>query len=207
MPSLEETNPHTIELIVDQLIVPGGDADLQAEFRKRLSKSVETTLEAGNGLLIVAMEGGEDIPLSKHNACPYCDTIFFELVPSLFNFNSPDGMCSDCNGLGLKLSVDPDLIIHNPHLSLLDGVSPWWGTLRQKKRTGNWMMGEIFGLADHFGVDLELPWNKLSQEFRNAVLYGSGEENVRYTYAARREWGRPERPYPEWRRGPAYQTG
>ena len=179
---LEASNPHTLELIVDQLIVPDDDADLRAKFRRRLSDSVETALNAGNGRLIVSLESGEDALLSEHNECPHCSIVFFELAPMLFSFNSPDGMCPDCNGLGVKLNVDPDFIITKPHLSLLDGASPWYGNLRQIMPSGNWMRSELFALADHLNVDLELPWNKLPKKFREAALYGTGEEVISWSY-------------------------
>ena len=109
VPSLEKTRSHTVELIVDRLMVPNGDPDAQAAFRTRLVDSVEATLKAGNGLLVVVLEDGEEFLLSEHNACPYCDISFPKLGPALFSFNAPAGMCPDCNGLGVKLRVDPDL--------------------------------------------------------------------------------------------------
>ena len=169
-------------------IVPEGDSNLQAEFRRRLGDSVKATLQASNGRLIVALENGEDILLSKHNECPHCNAVFFELAPMLFSFNSPDGMCPDCNGLGVKLSVDPDLVVTKPHLSLLDEASPWWGNLRQyrQKPTGNWMRNELLALAEQWNVDLELPWNELPERFRHAALYGAGDEIFRLAYQSPR---------------------
>ncbi len=187
-PSLEQTESHTIELIVDQLTVPNGDGDLPVAFRQRLFNAVETALQTGNGYLMVVLENGEDILLSQHNACAHCHTIFFELSPMLFSFNSPDGMCSDCNGLGIKLSVDPNLIVTRPHLSLLDGASPWWGNLRQycQKPTANWMRNEVLVLANQWDVDLESPWHELPEKFRQAVLYGAGDELFRFTYQSKK---------------------
>ena len=165
--------------IVDQLVIPDGAAD---EFRKRLIDSVEATLKAGNGLLSVALENGENILLSERNDCPYCDITLPELGPSFFNFNSPSGACPDCNGLGVKLSVDPDLIVTEPHLSLLDGASPWYGNLRKNKPAGNWMRSEALALAGHWDIDLELPWDELPLKFRDAILYGAGDEPIRFAY-------------------------
>jgi excinuclease ABC subunit A len=184
IPSLAKTKPHTIELIVDRLITPNDDHDAQTAFRTRLADSVETTLRAGDGLLIVALEHGEEVLLCEHNACPYCDISFPELGPALFSFNAASGMCPDCNGLGIKLSVDPDLIVSKPHLSLLDGASLWFGEMRKKPR---WWAHPLFAAAEHYDVDLELPWNQLTQAFREVALYGSGDERIRFTYQVERE--------------------
>jgi excinuclease ABC subunit A len=174
--------------LVDQLVIP--EDDKQAAFQERLVNAVETTLQAGHGRLMVTLETGEDIVLSEHYECPHCRLIFFELTPMLFSFNSPEGICSDCNGLGVKLNVDPDLIVTQPQLSLLDGASPWYGNLRQVKPSGNWMRSELFALADHFNVDLELPWQKLPQQFHQAVLYGTGDEVLNWSYDMKSSRGR-----------------
>jgi excinuclease ABC subunit A len=104
-------------------------------------------------------------------------------------------MCPTCNGLGQKLSVDPQRIVSRPDLSLLDGCSPWWGEMRKK---GRWWAGHIATVARHLDVDLELPWNELPERFRQILLYGSGEERFRFTWAhegERGSWsGEGERP-------------
>ncbi len=171
----------TVDLIADQLIIPD-DVDSQTEFHRHLSDAIDVTLEAGNGRLIVTLENGEQVLFSQHSECPHCNVIFFELSPASFSFNNPDGMCPDCTGLGVKLDIDPDLIITEPHLSLLDGASPWYGNLRQTKPSGNWMRSELFALADLMNVDLELPWNELPEKFQDAALYGTGDEIIHWTY-------------------------
>jgi excinuclease ABC subunit A len=168
--------------MVDPLVVPDDPVGQQTEFHQHLFDVIETALKAGQGRLRVGLENGEDILLSQHNECPGCNLIFFELTPSLFSFNNPDGACSDCNGLGVKLNVDPSLIVTQPHLSLLDEASPWYGNLRQVKPSGNWMRSELFALADHLNVDLELPWDKLPEDFRQAALYGTGDEIISWRY-------------------------
>jgi excinuclease ABC subunit A len=179
-PALDKNRSHTVELIVDRLVVPD-EADARAEFRTRLTDSVETALEVGEGLLVVALEGGEEILLSEHNACPYCDISFPKLSPAMFSFNSPAGMCPECNGLGVKLSVDPGLIVTKPHLSLLDGASPWFGDMKGGQDL-RWWARPLLALAGHYDVDIEKPWNELPQSFRDVVLYGSGDERIHFTH-------------------------
>jgi excinuclease ABC subunit A len=196
IPALDKNNKHNIELVVDRLITPSPsslspenlqDMDREkretADFSARLMDSVETALKAASGTLIVLLDD-QEIVLSEHNACPECDISFPELEPNLFSFNSPFGMCDECNGLGVKLQTDPQLIIVNPNISLFDGASAWHGDLR-KKPPSSWGPRVLRQLADHYNVDLELPWNQLSEEFRNVYLYGSGDEKIRWEYESK----------------------
>lgn len=181
-PALDAASAHTIEMMVDHFTVP--DAEAPAEFRNRLTTAVETTLDMGKGLLIVAIEERDEILFCQHNICPHCDISFAKLSSGFFSFNSPTGMCPECNGLGIKLSIDPDLIVDKPHLSLLDGASPWYGNYRSKgQATKNWL-GNLEALATHYEVDLELPWRELPQRFQDAIFYGSGDERIRFTHRA-----------------------
>lgn len=187
---LARTKKHTIELIVDRLGIPERDTattSMPPGFTARLVDSVETTLRAGDGLLIADLGTEEELLLSEHNACPHCNISFPELSPQLFSFNSPLGMCPDCRGLGTQLIVDPDLIVHNPSLSLMDGALRWYGQLRKKK--SNWSSRRLQGIAAHFGVDLETPWQDLPQLFRDVILYGSGEERIRIKFQAESDRG------------------
>jgi excinuclease ABC subunit A len=182
---LAKTKKHTLELIVDRLVVPNGEsANDRAAFLARLVDSVETTLKAGDGLLVALVGDTEELALSEHNACPHCNLSFPDLSPQLFSFNSPLGMCPDCNGLGTQMTVDVDLIIHDPSLSLLDGALRWYGDLRKKKNS--WGQRQLQAIADHYGVDLELPWQDLPQKFRDVLLHGSGDERIHFKYQT--EW-------------------
>jgi excinuclease ABC subunit A len=127
-------------------------------------------------------EGGEvlEFLLHENNVCPYCEISLPKLTATLFSFNTPTGMCPECNGLGTKLEVDPALIITNPELSLLDGASRWHGEIRRKKNA--WHIRHIQTLADHYGIDIELAWKDLPQKFRDVILYGSGDEKIHFTY-------------------------
>ncbi len=183
LPELNKDKKHNIELIVDRLVIPRAKDDdgAGAAFASRLMDSVETTLKAGSGMLVVDL-GKEEILLSEHNACPECGFSFPKLEPHLFSFNSPLGMCDECNGLGIKLQVDPKLIIVNPTISLLDGASAWHGNLRKKAGAGMWHARNLAQLAAHYHVDLELPWNQLPEKFRHVILYGSGSEKIHWQY-------------------------
>jgi len=165
-----------------EFTIPKGKRGGGSEFFKQLSKAVRAGLEDGNGYLMVGLDNGEEFWFTEHHACPRCSAIFFEMVPNMFSFNSPDGMCPECNGLGVKLNVDPDLIVTDPDISLLDGASPWYGELRKVKPSGNWMRAELFALADHMKVDLEKPWKKLPKKFQEAALFGTGDEIIHWKY-------------------------
>jgi excinuclease ABC subunit A len=204
-PALDKNRTHAIELIVGRLVVPD-EADARTEFRTRLTDSVETALKAGEGLLVVALAGGEELLLSEHNACPYCDISFPKLSPGMFSFNSPAGMCPECNGLGVKLSVDPELVVTKPHLSLLDGASPWFGDMKGGQDL-RWWARPLLALAGHYDVDIDKPWNELPQSFRDVVLYGSGDERIQFTHEVESDeasWsGVVNRPF----RGVIYEIG
>ena len=142
LPKLLKSQPHTIEIIVDRLVVPQADpetgappsaADLK-DFGVRVIDSVETALQTGGGTLMVDLLDGETLLLSEKNACPHCDLTLPPLSAALFSFNAPTGMCPDCNGLGSKMEVDPALIIEHPDISMLDGASRWFGNVRKKRR-------------------------------------------------------------------------
>ncbi|MGD8456104.1 MAG: excinuclease ABC subunit UvrA [Anaerolineales bacterium] len=177
IPELDKKKKHNIELVVDRMVVP--QEDDAGEFQTRLFDSVETALRSGEGTLIVKLDD-EEIILSEHNACPDCEVSFHELQPPLFSFNSPLGMCPECNGLGIKLQVDPDLIISKPNLSLMDGASAYYGNLRKKSK--GWSIQQLQVIADHYHADLEQPWSVLPKDFRHALLHGSGEEKLHFSY-------------------------
>ena len=188
IPLLEKTKKHNIELIIDRLSIPSDSTNIPqnqgpAESVARgnqstlLIDSVETTLKAGNGTLIVILED-QEIILSEQNACPDCEYSFPNLEPHLFSFNSPLGMCDECNGLGVRLQIDPGLIIEKPDISLMDGACRWYGNLR--KATSRWRARNLSTIAEHYGADLEKPWNQLPESFRTALLYGS--EGVKFKF-------------------------
>jgi excinuclease ABC subunit A len=182
---LAKTKRHTIELIVDRLVIPDINEEGRDDFLARLVDSVETTLQAGEGSLIVDLGDGDELLMSEHNACPHCNISFPELTPQLFSFNSPLGMCPECHGLGTKMEVDPNLFIKDPSLSLMDGALRWYGDLRKKE--GKWTWRQINSIANHYDVDLETPWQDLPQAFKDVLFYGSGDEKIPFSYEAERQ--------------------
>lgn len=126
------------------------------------------------------------VKVSKNkNSCSNCSLLFPSLTTSSFNPNTHSGACHDCNGLGQKYEINPDAIVMNEELSVLDGATYWWGKLRGKKLTGNWWVGELYAVAESMKVDLNLPWKSLPDEFKKAILYGTGDKIYNFTYNSR----------------------
>ncbi len=172
---------HTIEVVVDRLVVRSG-------IRQRLTESVETALRLGAGTAEVAVldESGApsaELVFSERLACASCGISFDELAPRDFSFNSPYGACSTCAGLGTRFEVDPDLVVPDPALSVEAGaISPWAGA-----RTG-YFSGLLAGAAELGGFSLETPWRKLREKDRKLLLYGTGGKPVLVRY--RNRYGR-----------------
>jgi excinuclease ABC subunit A len=168
---LDKNKKHDIELVVDRLVAPEGAGEREM-FLTRLTDSIETALRAGEGLVIIDREGEEDWLLSELNACPVCGLSFPELTPAMFSFNSPMGMCSECNGLGTKIEFDPELF-YSPDRTLHEGGMRAWGELAKKKKSGTYQAAKQ--IVEQFGHDLDTPWRELSEDCRNAILYGGAK--------------------------------
>ncbi len=167
--TLDKQKKHDIELVVDRLVAPGDDAEERASHITRLTDSIETALAAGDGLVIINRGDGSDWLLSEQNACPVCGISFPEFTPAMFSFNSPVGMCPDCNGLGTQFEFDPVLFV-DADKTLHEGALRSWGELRKKK--SSWGYKSAQQLTTHFGYDLDTPWRDLSKECQDAILYG-----------------------------------
>lgn len=172
------------EEILKSFKVPETEDSQSNLFLKDLREAVKQGLSLGNGAVMITIDQNESFLFQTKSMCYHCSRIFFELTASTFSFNHPESMCPVCNGLGVKLEVDPELIVSNPERSILDSASAWWGSLRKhrKQPNANWMKGEILALADEMAIDLELPWNKLPEAFRYQALYGSEGKEVSFTY-------------------------
>ena len=172
------------------ITTPKGDTIVdKCTASKELKAYVKEGLDKGKGAIKVTLENPitsqkESFMFQTKAMCYSCDHILFELTSSTFSFNNPESMCPGCKGLGIKLEVDEALIVQYPEKSLLDGASLWWGNLRKHRESpnANWMKGELLALAEEMKVDLELPWNKLPQAFRDEALYGSKGREVCFVY-------------------------
>ncbi len=177
-PKLDLRKKHTIEVVIDRIKV-------QPDARLRLTESFETALRLADG---VAGIGFIDEPkravqiFSAKFACPDCGYSLAELAPRLFSFNSPAGACSACDGLGVKQHFDPDLVITNRKASLVEGAIRGW----DKRNSYYFQM--LSCLAKHYGFDIDVPFTQLPKKIQQVVLYGSGDELIKFNY--RNEDGR-----------------
>ncbi len=182
--TLDKKKKHDVELVVDRLIAPSEDGKVRDEFVTRLTDSVETALRAADGLIIIDRGDGEDWLLSEQNACPVCNLSFPELTPAMFSFNSPMGMCPECNGLGTKIEFDIDLFV-DPDKTLHEGGVHTYGELRKKKSSGTYKI--VKQIVEHFDHDLDTPWRDLSEECQQAILFGGVTVNWQ-SESERGEW-------------------
>ncbi len=195
IPQLARYEAHTIEVVVDRLVLRPG-------IERRLTDSLETALKLADGVAEVQLvprpdgaseegrpdgggegQGGaeaETLTFSQHLACPVCGSSYEELAPRNFSFNSPYGACPRCDGLGTRFEVDPDLVVPDPDLSLAEGaVAPWAGARTE-------YFGRLLeGVAETFGIPMDVPWRKLSKADQKVVLYGSGTKQVHLHYRNR----------------------
>ena len=167
--ALDKNKKHSIELVVDRLIAPGGSGDARTGFISRLTDSVETALRMGDGLIVIDRGDDGEWLLSEKNACAVCGQSFPELTPSMFSFNSPLGMCPECNGLGSKVEFAPESFV-DPDKSLHEGGVRTWGELGKKKSSGTYRV--VQQIIERFDHDLDTPWRDLSAECQNAILFG-----------------------------------
>ena len=172
---LEKKNKHTIEIVVDRLIIPENVLNDET-FLSRLTDSVETTLKTADGLLLANYNDADQL-MSEHNACPHCDISFPELSTQMFSFNSPLGMCETCHGLGASMDVDPALLVADETLSLNDGALRYYGELKKKE---GWTVSTVESIAQHYDFSLDTPWQDLPETGRHALLYGSGGKPIEF---------------------------
>ncbi|TVR34353.1 MAG: excinuclease ABC subunit UvrA [Nitriliruptor sp.] len=190
VPKLEKNLKHDIEVVVDRLVK-------KEDIRRRLADSIETALQLAEGVAMIevlptreaveeAEAAGEPVPqaeeltFSEHLACTHCQVSFDQLAPRNFSFNSPYGACATCSGLGTRLTVDPDLVIGDPDLSVDEGVVLPWGTGAQS----NYYRQLLRATVAHVGGDPTTPWRQLSADIQDAILHGL-DDRVQVSYTNR----------------------
>jgi len=167
-PALDLKKKHTIEVIVDRFKIRG-------DIALRLAESFETALRIADGMAIAAcMDDGTELLFSERYACPHCGYSLTELEPRIFSFNNPKGACTSCDGLGVREYFDPELVVHNPDISLAGGAIRGWD------RRNAYYYQIICGLAKHYGFDPEVPFSQLPKEIQAIILYGSGEDEIEF---------------------------
>jgi excinuclease ABC subunit A len=180
--TLDRYKIHNIEAVVDRLVIRNtGDEEEQRAFLSRLTDSVETALKVGEGYLIVqniSLDPPQDLFFSEHLACPEHGVSLPEIEPRTFSFNTPHGACPDCQGLGSRLEIDPDLIIPDKERSLNDGaiVALEWNGPREQ---GGYYWQMIEAVAKAYDIDLDAPVSSIPEEKLNKILYGTGREEIR----------------------------
>jgi len=181
--NLDRYKQHTIEAVVDRLVISqNGEKEDQKAARTRLTDSVETALKFGEGYVSVNLvDQKQDIHFSEHLACPEHGVSISEVEPRTFSFNTPQGACPDCQGLGSKLEIDPERIIPDPERSLNEGAiasMEWSGP----KEEGGYYWQGLQAAAKAYRIDLEAPVSELTKEQLDIVLYGTGEKQIQMTY-------------------------
>ncbi len=175
-PQLDKQKKHTIELVVDRLVSKRADDE---EYKKRLADSIETATRVSGGLVTIAVAEGPEEVLSANYACPDCGTSLTEITPRLFSFNSPYGACPKCSGLGTILKADPERLVVAPEKSIANGAISIL-----KPGSTNWRARQMATLAKHYRFRLDQPFAKLPKAAREVILYGSGEDEIKFSYVA-----------------------
>ncbi len=169
--SLEKNKKHDIELVVDRLVLNG-------DIQKRLTDSIELALKQSGGLVYINKpDTGEDVMFSEQFACPHCNLSFEEPAPRTFSFNSPYGACPKCDGLGVLTEIDPKLIVPDESLSINQGA-----IVVLSGRHEGWLYEMISSLARRLNFSLDTPWKDLPEHVKHIILYGLGDEEVKFVY-------------------------
>ena len=173
VPQLDKNKNHTIEVVVDRLVV-------KDSIETRLADSIETALELAEGNLTVDVINGEELKFSENHACPICGFSIGELEPRMFSFNSPFGACPTCDGLGQKLKVDLDLVIPDKNKTLNEGaIEPWEPT------SSDFYPTLLKRVCEVYKINMDKPYKKLTDRQKNILMNGSGEKEIEFTFTQR----------------------
>ncbi len=167
---LDKQKKHTLEVVVDRLVI-------KPDITSRLADSIETALRLADGLVRIEVPDGESRLFSANHACIDCGLSYPEVTPRMFSFNNPHGACPDCSGLGTRMFFDREQVVPNPDLSLRDGAIVPWDT-----RTGYYYQSLLEAIAMHYDIDLRTPFCKIPEQIQKIILYGSGDEEIRFFY-------------------------
>lgn len=170
VPELDKNKKHTVNVVIDRIIIKEG-------IRSRLFDSFESALRLSDGYAIADVIGGDPIPFSEQYACPICGFTVGELEPRLFSFNAPTGACPECEGLGLKLEVDIDLVVPDQTKTLKEGAIVPWNPISSQYYPQ--MLEQFCKSVD---IDMDTPFNKLSKKQQQQILYGNGETPFHFHY-------------------------
>jgi excinuclease ABC subunit A len=167
---LEKQKKHTIEVVVDRIVV-------KEDVKTRLADSLETALKLADGRVIVDIIDREELLFSSKLACPECGFSIEELAPRMFSFNSPYGACPECDGLGSQMIVDPELLVPNNKLTIEEGAFEAWAG-----STSNYYPQFLAAVCEHYGIPRDVPVSELSEEHMRTLLYGTNGEKIRFRY-------------------------
>lgn len=170
VPELNKSKAHNIEVVVDRIVIKEG-------IRSRLFDSIEAALRIADGYVIIDTMDEKEMLFSEYYACPVCGFTVPELEPRLFSFNAPFGSCSDCDGLGMKLEVDTDLIVPDASKTLRDGALAPWNPI-----SSNYYPQMLEQAMNHFGVDMDKPFEELTEEEKNLIFNGSDGKEFHFHY-------------------------
>jgi excinuclease ABC subunit A len=173
VPELDKKFKHTIEVVVDRLVI-------KDDLRTRLAQSVETAAQLADGLVVIDIVDGAELTFSEKFACPDHGVSLPELQPRIFSFNSPHGACPRCTGLGHQQEIDPDLLVPDPTLSIGEGALVPWAL-----GNSGFYESVVQAIADRYEIDLEQPWQDLTEEQQNLFLYGTDGERIYVSYRNR----------------------
>ncbi|MDQ4099354.1 MAG: excinuclease ABC subunit UvrA, partial [Chloroflexota bacterium] len=183
--ALAKTRKHTIEVVVDRLVIRHDEERPVAEHpdRIRLIDSLEVALRIASGIAVVQIVDGEQLTFSEKFACPDCGISIGEIEPRNFSFNSPHGACPECTGLGTTMEFDPELILPNRNLSVAQGaIVPW---MRSGMENSAWYASLLTAVAEHYGFSLDVPVRELPASAISTLLYGSNGEIITVSYESK----------------------
>lgn len=179
---IDKNKKHDLEVVVDRLII-------KDDLGHRLADSIETAIKFGSGVVKILLNKNKELLFSESFACVNCGVSIEEISPRIFSFNSPHGACPDCNGLGSKMEIDPELVIPNKNKSIYEGAIKPWGY----PSSANWEMFK--SLANHYNFDLHSPFKNLPKKAQEVILYGSGKEAIEFSFQVSSIFHKFKRPF------------